>query len=50
MQHAPAGMFLKDLEGRYIVANPEMEKVQNRPVSKIIGRTPQDVFARKTPR
>ncbi|UEM07855.1 PAS domain S-box protein (plasmid) [Skermanella rosea] len=45
MQHAPAGMFLKDLDGRYIVANPEMEKVQNRPISRIIGRTPQDVFA-----
>jgi PAS domain S-box-containing protein len=45
MQHAPAGMYLKDLEGRYVVANPEMERVQNRPVSEIIGRTPEDVFA-----
>jgi PAS domain S-box-containing protein len=45
MQHAPAGMYLKDMEGRYVVANPEMERVQNRPVSEIIGRTPEDVFA-----
>jgi PAS domain S-box-containing protein len=45
MQHAPAGMYLKDLDGRYVVANPEMERVQNRPVSEIIGRTPEDVFA-----
>jgi PAS domain S-box-containing protein len=44
MQHAPAGMYLKDLEGRYVVANPEMERVQNRPLSQIIGRTPEDVF------
>jgi PAS domain S-box-containing protein len=44
MQHAPAGMYLKDLEGRYVVANPEMERVQNRPVSEIVGRTPEDVF------
>jgi PAS domain S-box-containing protein len=44
MQHAPAGMYLKDLEGRYVVANPEMERVQNRPVSEILGRTPEDVF------
>jgi PAS domain S-box-containing protein len=44
MQHVPAGMYLKDLEGRYVVANPEMERVQNRPVSEIIGRTPEDVF------
>lgn len=44
MQHAPAGMYLKDLEGRYVVANPEMERVQNRPVSEIIGCTPEDVF------
>jgi PAS domain S-box-containing protein len=45
MQHAPAGMYLKDMEGRYVVANPEMERAQNRPVSEIIGRTPEDVFA-----
>ena len=44
MQYAPAGMYLKDLRGRYVVANPEMEKVQNRPVAQIIGRTPEDVF------
>ena len=50
MQHAPAGMYLKDLEGRYVVANPEMERVQNRPVSEIIGRTPEDVFAPRTRR
>lgn len=45
MQHAPAGMYLKDMKGRYVVANPEMERVQNRPVSEIIGRTPEDIFA-----
>ena len=44
MQNAPAGMYLKDLEGRYIMVNPEMEKVQNRPMDRIIGRTPEDIF------
>jgi PAS domain S-box-containing protein len=44
MQHAPVGMYLKSLEGRYVLVNPEMEKVQNRPMVKIIGRTPEDIF------
>ena len=47
MQHAPAGMYLKDLEGRYIMVNPEMEKVQNRPMARIIGRMPEDIFKPK---
>jgi PAS domain S-box-containing protein len=44
MQHAPAGMYLKDLDGRYIMVNPEMERVQNRPMSRIIGRMPESIF------
>jgi PAS domain S-box-containing protein len=44
MQHAPVGMYLKDLDGRYLMANPEMEKVFNRPVAETIGRMPEEVF------
>jgi PAS domain S-box-containing protein len=44
MQHAPAGMYLKDLKGRYIMVNPEMERVLNRPMTRIIGRAPEDIF------
>jgi two-component system NtrC family sensor kinase len=45
MQHAPVGMYLKDLDGRYLMANPEMAKVFGRPVAEMLGRTPEDVFA-----
>jgi PAS domain S-box-containing protein len=44
MQHAPVGMYLKDVAGRYLMANPEMAKVFERPVAEVVGRTPEDVF------
>ena len=44
MQHAPVGMYLKDLEGRYVMLNPEMANVFRRPAEAVIGRTPEDVF------
>ena len=33
MENAPVGMYLKDLEGRYVLANPEMSKVFARPAA-----------------
>ncbi|MCW2242391.1 PAS domain S-box protein [Azospirillum canadense] len=44
MQYAPVGMYLKDADGHYVMANPEMAKVFARPVAEMIGRTPEDVF------
>ena len=32
MENAPVGMYLKDLAGRYLMANPEMGKLFGRPV------------------
>lgn len=39
LENAPVGMYLKSIDGRYVMANPEMAKVFGRPVQKMIGRT-----------
>ena len=44
MENAPVGMYLKDRDGRYLLANPEMAKVYGRPVEQIIGSTPEDLL------
>ena len=45
MENAPVGMYLKDRDGRYLVANPEMANVFGRPVEQIIGSTPEELLA-----
>jgi PAS domain S-box-containing protein len=42
MQNAPVGMYLKDLEGRYVLLNPEMAKVLGTEVEHMLGRTVLD--------
>jgi PAS domain S-box-containing protein len=39
MENAPVGMYLKDLEGRYVLLNPEMGKVLGTDVESMLGRT-----------
>ena len=38
-------MYLKDRDGRYLLANPEMAKVFGRPVDEIIGSTAEQLLA-----
>ena len=38
MEHAPVGMYLKDLDGRYLMLNPEMGRVFGRPAAGLLGR------------
>jgi PAS domain S-box-containing protein len=45
MENAPVGMYLKDLDGRYALANPEMTKVFARPAQEMIGLTAADTLA-----
>ena len=45
MENAPVGMYLKDLEGRYALANPEMTKVFARPAQEMLGLTATDTRA-----
>jgi PAS domain S-box-containing protein len=44
MENAPIGIYLKDVEGRYVVANPEMANLFGRPMSEVLGRTAKDMF------
>jgi PAS domain S-box-containing protein len=48
MNNAPIGMYLKDAEGRYVMANPEMGKVFGRPSPEVFGLLATDVFPRDT--
>ena len=41
MEHAPVGMYLKDLDGRYLMLNPEMARVFGRPGREVLGRDPR---------
>jgi PAS domain S-box-containing protein len=43
MENAPIGMYLKDEQGRYLIANSEMEKLFGRPIADVIGRTADDL-------
>jgi PAS domain S-box-containing protein len=42
MTHAPVAMYLKNVHGRYVLANPEMSKVFARPAEQMIGLTAAD--------
>ena len=42
MENAPVGMYLKDVEGRYVLLNPEMGKVLGTDVERMLGRTVAD--------
>ncbi|HEX2529558.1 MAG TPA: PAS domain S-box protein [Geminicoccus sp.] len=44
MLNAPVGMYVKSLEGRYLMANPEMERVFGMPLANVLGRTAAEVF------
>jgi PAS domain S-box-containing protein len=44
LEYSPAMIFLKDLEGRYLLANREFEKIARMPCEKIIGRTDGEIF------
>ena len=45
MQNAPIGMFLKDVEGRYLLANPEMSRFFGTDAALMIGRVLADAPA-----
>jgi two-component system NtrC family sensor kinase len=44
MENAPVGMYLKDVQGHYTLANPEMSKVFARPVQEMLGLTAGDTL------
>ncbi len=44
MTNAPVGMYVKDTAGRYLMLNPEMEKVFGRSRAELLGRTADELF------
>jgi len=44
LTHSPAAIFLKDLEGRYLFANPPCERALGRKVEEILGKTDADLM------
>ena len=50
MEHAPVGMYLKALDGRYLMLNPEIGRVFGRPAEEMLGRRPEDAFRRRSRR
>jgi PAS domain S-box-containing protein len=44
MKNAPVGMYLKDADGRYLLANSGMERLFRRPAAEAIGLTAEAVY------
>jgi diguanylate cyclase (GGDEF)-like protein/PAS domain S-box-containing protein len=44
LDNAPVSIFVKDLEGRFLSVNPEMQRLLGRAEDQVLGRTSADVF------
>ncbi len=44
MQHLPAAVLMKDLEGRITFANPGFERIVGKPAVEFLGRSSHEVF------
>jgi PAS domain S-box-containing protein len=47
IDHAPVAMFVKDLDGRYLLANHEFERIFGFPESALLGRDAYDLMPRE---
>lgn len=43
LQHAPIGIYVKDVDGRFLMANAEMGRLQGLPSRDLIGRRARDL-------
>jgi PAS domain S-box-containing protein len=43
MEHAPFGMLVKDLDGRYLTVNSGIEDMWGRPANEILGHRPSEL-------
>src|SRR5262249_54010414 len=48
MQHLPGAAWIKDLEGRYVYANPEGERIFQKRLGELAGKTDDEVFPPET--
>ncbi len=44
LDNAPAAVYVKDLEGRWLIANRQMEAMFGRPVSELVGKHDEEVL------
>ncbi|MCC7263988.1 MAG: PAS domain S-box protein [Candidatus Latescibacteria bacterium] len=45
VDHSPAAIFLKDREGRYVLANRPFYQIIGRPSEEVLGKTAADLFS-----
>ena len=50
MDHLPGAAWMKDLQGRYVYANPEAERIFSRSRAEIAGKTDAEIFPPETAR
>lgn len=48
MRHLPAAAWMKDLQGRYVYANAEAERIFAKPLAELLGKTDRDLFPLET--
>ena len=48
MLHLPVAAWIKDLQGRYVYANAEAEKVFSTPLSELSGKNDREIFPPET--
>jgi len=48
MEHLPGAAWMKDLEGRYVYANTEGERIFHRTLAELCGKTDDEVFPPET--
>jgi PAS domain S-box-containing protein len=44
LDNAPAAVYAKDLQGRYLFANRRVEQVHEKPADQIVGKTDHELF------
>ncbi|HJV35688.1 PAS domain S-box protein [Geomonas sp.] len=50
MRHLPAAAWMKDMQGRYVYANAEAERVFATPLAALLGKSDRDLFPPETAR
>jgi PAS domain S-box-containing protein len=50
MDHLPQAAWMKDLQGRYLYANAEAERIFSRPFAELAGKTDDELFPAETAR
>ena len=48
LDNSPSFIFIKDLQGRYLVVNEQSKRVFGRPPSKIVGKTNHEILPQHT--